>query len=356
MTTMQDRIADLTPPRGIEAITAVTDGYKAYQALCTAIDVGLFPWLAANGPADRKTIVAALSMKGMYLGSFLQTLVDARLLDLDGDRYGLAAASRACLIPGERWYQGEAAAALKGPHSPWSALTALMCETPVEPLAPGVEAVARLRARHPVWGEAQAVAHSLAARPDFLMAESLMDLGGSCGLFSIALCQINPNLTASVLASPADLPLATALVAEYGMSDRISVRVGHPLDSDLGMGHDIVLAAHTLYGVRQEVAAIFHRAAAALQTGGLLVSSHWFCREGCEPSPGGVRDMDKCVTAGGHPLCHIERFGGLMREAGFANLTQLDIHGLYGLGKLHIATRQSAPAALAKGASRGCGC
>jgi len=358
MTSMFGRLADLTPPRGIDAVNAVTDGYKAYQALCTAIDVGLFPWLAAKGPSDRKTILAALGMKGMYMSSFLQTLVDARLLDLNGDRYALTQAARDCLLPGDRWYQGDTVVALKGAYSPWGDLTALLCEEPPAPDQPGAVRVQRLRAEQLLRGEVQAVARTLLGYVDAQTADSLLDLGGNSGMFAIALCQLNRDLSATVLAGPGELELARSLVAEHGMEARIAVLPGHPLESDLGLGHDIVLAAHALYGVRQQVADVFRRAAQALRPGGLLVSCHWFCREGCEPSSSGLRDMDKCVTAGGHPLCHVERFGGLMLEAGFDGLTQLDFQGPYGLGKLHIGTLLgAAPGEKAGGtAGRGCGC
>lgn len=358
MTDMFGRLAELTPPRGIETVNAVSDGYKAYQALCTAIDAGLFAWLAANGPSDRKTILAALGMRGMYMSSFLQTLVDARLLDLDGDRYGLAPAARDCLLPGDRWYQGDAVLALKGEHSPWSALTTLLCEEPPGAGAPDMARVQRLRAEQLLRGEVQAVSRTLLGYADFLTADSLLDLGGSFGMFAIALCQLNRDLSATVLAGPDDLDLTRALVAEYGLAARISVLPGHPLESDLGMGYDVVLAAHALYGVRQQVGDVFQRAARTLRPGGLLVSCHWFCKEGCEPSSSGLRDMDKCVTAGGHPLCHVERFGGLLREAGFGGLTQLDFQGPYGLGKLHLGTLLDSASGLKAGGmvNRGCGC
>lgn len=358
MTTSSQRLADLAPPRGVEAVGAVTDGYKAYQALCTAIEAGLFPWLATNGPTERKIILAALGMRGMYMSSFLQTLVDARLLELDGDRYGLTPAARDCLLPGGVWYQGDAVLALKGPHSPWSALTTLLCEDPAPSAQPDAAGVRRLRAGQLLRGEVQAVARTLSGYADFLTAGSLLDLGGGFGMFAIALCQLNRDLSATVLAAPDDLELTRALVAEHGLGASIAVLPGHPLESDLGMGHDVVLAAHAFYGVRQQVGDVFHRAAGALRPGGLLVSCHWFCKEGCEPSSSGLRDMDKCVTAGGHPLCHVERFGGLMREAGFGGLSQLDFQGPYGLGKLHLGTLLDAAAGRKAGgtAGRGCGC
>ena len=75
-------------------------------------------------------------------------------------------------------------------------------------------------------------------------ATTLLDIGGSHGLYSIALCKKHPGLQSVILDLPPAVEKAKDILKGYNMADRIKHRPGNILTDDIGQGvYDNVLMA-----------------------------------------------------------------------------------------------------------------
>jgi SAM-dependent methyltransferase len=104
-------------------------------------------------------------------------------------------------------------------------------------------------------------------------ARQLLDIGGSHGYFSVALCRRYPDLRATILDLPEAVAQTAPLLAREGMGDRVIQRVGNALTDDLGVEKfDVILMSHLLQffddATDQD---LIRRAALALRPNGCLV-------------------------------------------------------------------------------------
>jgi SAM-dependent methyltransferase len=112
-------------------------------------------------------------------------------------------------------------------------------------------------------------------------ARDLLDIGGSHGLLSAALCRKHPGLRAVVLDLPEAVEHADPILAREGMSDRVVHRTGNALTDDLGTeAWDVVLLSNLAHhfddATNRELAS---RIARALRPGGVFAIVEIFRRE-----------------------------------------------------------------------------
>jgi SAM-dependent methyltransferase len=118
-------------------------------------------------------------------------------------------------------------------------------------------------------------------------ARDLLDIGGSHGLFSVALCRRHPRLKAVVLDLPEAIEHAAPILAREKMDDRVIHRPGDALKEDLGSeAWDVVLLSNLAHhfddAQNRELA---RRIARSLRPGGVFVIQEIIRRE--SPEEGG---------------------------------------------------------------------
>jgi SAM-dependent methyltransferase len=104
-------------------------------------------------------------------------------------------------------------------------------------------------------------------------ATRMLDVGGSHGYFSVALCRRYPALQSIVLDLPEAVRHAAPLLEKEGMGDRVQLRPGNGLTDDLGTDtYDLILIFSLVHhfddATNRELVA---RCARALRPGGRLV-------------------------------------------------------------------------------------
>ena len=101
-------------------------------------------------------------------------------------------------------------------------------------------------------------------------AESVLDLGGSHGLYSMELCRNHPGLRATIADFPAVLSRTGEVVRELGLSSRVTLLPCNITDASFPP-HDVVLAFNIVHGFRREVnRALLKKIASTLNPGGKL--------------------------------------------------------------------------------------
>lgn len=112
-------------------------------------------------------------------------------------------------------------------------------------------------------------------------ARSLLDIGGSHGLYAIELCRRHPRMSATVADHPSVLARTREIVREHGLSERISLLPCDLSSPSFGREqHDVVLLFNILHGFLPEAnRSLLAAAGAALRPGGMLFILDQFKRE-----------------------------------------------------------------------------
>ena len=99
----------------------------------------------------------------------------------------------------------------------------------------------------------------------------MLDIGGSHGYYSVALCRRYERLKAVILDLPEAVEQAAPLLAAEGMGDRVVHRAGNALTDDIGTdAYDIVLTAQLVHHFSEEQnRELAQRVARALRPGGV---------------------------------------------------------------------------------------
>lgn len=104
-------------------------------------------------------------------------------------------------------------------------------------------------------------------------ATAMLDVGGSHGYLSVALCRRHPELRSVVFDLPQAVEQAAPILAAEGMGDRVVHRAGDALTDDLGSEeYDLILAFSLVHHFDAETnQALAARCARALRPGGIFV-------------------------------------------------------------------------------------
>jgi SAM-dependent methyltransferase len=103
-------------------------------------------------------------------------------------------------------------------------------------------------------------------------ARQMLDIGGSHGYFSVAICRRYPRLRATVFDLPEAIQHAAPLLAKEGMGDRVVHRAGDVLVDELGTEvHDLVFMAALIHHFDDSTnRRLMQRISRALRPGGIV--------------------------------------------------------------------------------------
>jgi len=104
-------------------------------------------------------------------------------------------------------------------------------------------------------------------------AETLLDIGGSHGFYSVALCRRHPALRATILDLPDAIPTAAEILARENMGPRVQHAPGNALAHGLGEDvYDAVLLANLVHHFTDEQnRELARKIARALKPGGVFM-------------------------------------------------------------------------------------
>lgn len=100
----------------------------------------------------------------------------------------------------------------------------------------------------------------------------LLDLGGSHGLYSIELCERNPNLKATIVDLPPVKKYADACIAKNNASKNVSFLPSDFMKDELPKGVDIILAFNIIHGLNPtENETLAQKVFKSLNNGGMYI-------------------------------------------------------------------------------------
>jgi len=182
---------------------------------------------------------------------------------------------------------------------------------------------------HPdLWPTAQAafeltaelIGDDIAARLDVPDGGSVLDVGGGHGLYSIAVCDRYPSVSATVLDDPAVRDIAERNVAAVGLDDRMGFEDGDYETDTFESTYDAALVFNVSHGNDRETnRALFDTLADAVAPGGqLAVLDQFGDEERASIANTGTRflDLTYLVSLGGRTY-HTDSVFNWLDEAGF---------------------------------------
>lgn len=343
MSIKEQSLMNLRLPTGIEKVDRIIEGYQTYQVLLAALELGLFEFLDKEGPSDGNTIARGIGINGMFSRDFLGALLDTGFLSRNGEQYDNTKATTDFLLIRSPFFQGDCVRnARENFH--WNDLSGyLRREQPATNNFHAASSASFMDAlgQRALRGELQFVTEAISNWSGFYRAKSLLDLGGGHGLYAIALCQTHPHLTGTILDRPHVIENTTRYIKDYQMEDRLSAKAGDISNDGFGSGFDIVIISHLLYKFRKSLESVFDKVRACINSGGLLVTNHWFCAPGCVAQNSGVHELAKALQSFGHPLCHVEDFEKLFYKKGFKILSTSVVPTTFGSSRLYLAVKES---------------
>lgn len=132
-------------------------------------------------------------------------------------------------------------------------------------------------------------------------ARQMLDIGGSHGLYSVAICRRHKHLSSTILDLPEAVAQAAPLLAAEQMGDRVVHRAGNVLETDLGDGvYDLVYLSNLVHHFDEATnRALFVRIARALKPGGAVVVQELIRRETFEQAGqmGALLDLFFALTS-----------------------------------------------------------
>src|SRR5271166_7001225 len=314
------------PIEDVREISAITYGFMASKALFVALEFDMFTHIArgadstqalatATGVAENRLITLLASLKSLGLVSE----VGGRLINAPGTSKYLVAGAPGDFRDYVRFVNGAA-----GYESFRYLDMALRGERVFQDKGwyEGVVYEGGIGGER--FSSAQHMgslgpARLMAKRVDLKDRRMLLDVGGGSGAYSIAFCNANPQLSATILDFPQTVDTAKRYAREAGLADRIGNLAGNAVTTDWPEGHDVVLLSYVWSAVGEaDIEVLAKRAAAALPTGGLCLV-HDFMVDDAREGPrfaawyllGSMLDNPSavCLTP-----AYVER---VLRDAGF---------------------------------------
>jgi SAM-dependent methyltransferase len=243
------------------------------RAVAVATRVGIFEALA-TGPEPASTVAHRCGTAERATAKLLEAMTGAGYLRRTDGVYSLRRKARRWLLAGKRWSLHDQ---MTWQLTEWDWLTDLD-----RFLSDGVPVDIHGRLSERQWADYQRGMRSMAGilAPEVAWrtrvpagARDMLDIGGSHGHYSVALCRRHPRLRSVVLELPQALSASAALLSAEDMGDRVTHRPGNVLDEDLGVdAWDVVfmsqLAHHFDEATNRRLA---ERVARALRPGGVFV-------------------------------------------------------------------------------------
>ena len=239
------------PIEDVQDISAITYGFMASKALFSALEFDMFTRIAeganstsalakATGIAENRLLSLLASLKSLGLLSE----VDGRLVNAPAtSRYLVAGApgdfrDYVQFVNGAFGYESfrHLGAALRGERV---FLDKGFYEGLVYEGGIGGERFSSAQHRGSLGP-----ARLMAKRLDLKDRLKLLDAGGGSGAYSIAFCNANPQLSATILDFPQTVDTAKRYAREAGLAGRIANIAGNAVTTDLPEGHDVVLMSY----------------------------------------------------------------------------------------------------------------
>lgn len=162
-------------------------------------------------------------------------------------------------------------------------------------------------------GEANALKDAV----DLTGCREMVDIGGGSGLYSIALCQKNPELHSTIIDVKEALSITKEMIGKYKDHERITLREGDFLNESFGENVDLVLLSDVIYEI-SEARLVLQSAWNCLRRNGtLIIRGYYSDPENTGPLFGALFSVKLLVGNPRGTILTIKMLEKSIRDAGF---------------------------------------
>ncbi len=303
-------------------------------ALLAGMQLDVFSPLG-KGPMSARDLAAALDLQTEKLAPLLYALVTAGLLSVEDGIFANTPEADEFLVNSSKRYLG-------GAHSAYSDLwsstmhTAQSIRTGVPQAKHDFSAMSNQELQAFIRGldaGASATARRLTKTYDMTGFQTLLDAGGGSGGVAVALCELCPDLHATVGELSNVVPVTRECVAESTVANRVSVIEVDLIEQAPSSKYDAAVLRSVLQVLSaDEAAKVVHNVAQCLNAGGeLFVVGRMLDDSRLTPLDAvAVNVMFLNVYDHGRAYTESE-YSGWFKAAGFSDITRAELSGGYSI-------------------------
>jgi len=315
-------------------IREVVMAYQKSRILLTAYELDIFTFIGEKN-CNAETVSNALNLNKNAIERLLNALVALKLLEKKNENYSNTRDSLMFLSKNSPAYVGGLMHSNHLWHT-WSHLTKVV--------KTGIAAHdAEINERGEEWLEAfinamhdrgKKQAPAQIAKIDLQNVESVLDVGGGSGCFTMEFIRRKPGLKSAIFDLPNVIPISKKIIMKEGFSGKIEHYGGDYTSDDLPTGFDLVFLSAIIHSNTPEtnqllVNKCFH----SLNPHGKIVIQDWIMNESkTEPVQGAIFSINMLVGVEGGD-CYSEReVRTWMKNAGFADISKIVLEA--GIGQM----------------------
>ena len=330
-----------------DRILDIACGYEPALILEAAVRLGVFDALDEQ-PLTLAEAVARVGASERGVRALLNSLVGLRLLVRYGERYALSDDSAEFLVSSKPTYQGHMCKHVSRHLIPrWLRLTEVVQSgKPSAVVNEQADGGAYFRQFvEDIFPMSYDPARSLARELHLAGSTepiSVLDLAAGSGVWGIALAEASPKVSVTAVDWPAVLPVTRRVAERHGVLDRFRFVEGDLLKADFGTGHGIATLGHILHSEGEKRSReLLHKTFAALAPGGTIVIAEFIADEDrTGPTGALIFAVTMLVNTEAGDTFTFGEMAGWLRQAGFADVRQLDVPGP---APLIVATKPAGP-------------
>ena len=250
-------------------------GALAYKAICVALRLDVFEALG-GGPLPEGELAQRVKADPRGLSILLEALEALGYVRKTDGRYANTAMTGRWMLKSSPGNIASLFDSFGGMLERWSYL-----EDAIRRGEPALKGGEWMDAHPERWNEyhrgmrsiARLVSGEIASKVKLPAgARTLLDMGGSHGLYAIGFCRRHPGLKATILDWKQAREVAEETIAAEGMSDRVSFLEGDFVADSLGGVYDVALAFNVIrIFLPPQATELFRKTAQALSPGGRIV-------------------------------------------------------------------------------------
>jgi hypothetical protein len=312
------------PRIGTERIQNIGFGFKHAGILMAAIELSLFTRIA-EGATTLEAIASACGLSALNTERLVVACIALGLLEKQGEKYANAPDADTYLVEGKPRYYGAWSLMGKADFAEWIHLADRLRDSS-PPSVLGIyekltDDQAELLTRS-MFNVGLGAGSKLAKQFDFSDYCCVLDLGGGSGAYCVSLCRRFPNLRAIVFDFPNVCRVTDELIADAGLSERITTHPGDFTHDAFPEGVDVIMLNGNLtqYGPG-EARTIITKAFRVLPVGGVMhIIAENLNREKTGPLIAATWSIHEALL-GSRGRAHSDaEVIGYMEEAGFVDV------------------------------------
>jgi len=164
------------------------------------------------------------------------------------------------------------------------------------------------------------------ANIDLTGINSLLDIGGGSGAFSMEFVNRKPTLEATVFDLPNVVPITESFIAKEGFANKIKTYTGDYTTDELPGGFDLVFLSAIIHSNSLEVnQQLIKKCYGAVNKGGKIIIQDWIMNnERTQPTAGAIFAINMLVGTEAGDCFTEQEVTGMLAVAGFSNISRIE--------------------------------